>query len=90
MLLSVPFLYTPECRLQACQFILERGKKKEPYASGGGLVFVFTKNTTINFQNTVTAAQFHLLHSYYPSTFFFNAVFCAWISYSESTLCPEF
>jgi len=50
--------------------------KKEPRQSRGGLVFVFTKSTTIDFQNTVTAAQVHSLLSYYSSTFFQCSIVC--------------
>lgn len=57
----------------------EKEIKKRALPEQGRLLFVFTKSTTINFQNTVTAAQVHLLLSYYSSTFF-NAVFCACIS----------
>lgn len=79
--------------MQITGLLVHTGKgEKEPHQSRGGLVlvFVFTKSTTINFQNTVTTAQVHLPLSYYSSTFIFNATFCAWIFYSESFPCPEF
>lgn len=75
--------------MQAYQFILER-EKKSPYQRGGGLVFVFTKSTTINFQNTVTVAQVLIYSSVIIPQPCFSAVLCAWISHSESMLSLHF
>lgn len=46
-----------------------KGKEK-PHHRGGGLLFALTESTTINFQNTGTAAQAHLVLSYHSSIFF--------------------
>lgn len=63
--------------------------KREPYWNSSGLVLLFTKSTTINFQNTVTTAQVHLLPSYYSWTFFQCNILCLDFLL-RSMLCSEF